>query len=114
MSFRHIEVVRLDRDRREDVVDVALPGTPPAPVGQRDSQEQLGSRYRCDRCIVIVRDQLVERLGAALRVDEYGRVEDQSRQRRSSGASIARARRTLSTQSASRGTLRSSAFTSRP
>jgi hypothetical protein len=87
---RYGQVVVLDRDRREDVGDVALALRASAAVRKLDPDEELGGRYGRHRDVVCVVDCVVERAAAALGVDDDRGIDDQSFQLRSSTCNAAR------------------------
>jgi hypothetical protein len=53
-------VVRQDRDRGRDLVDVRLTTGPPARRCELDADGELGEGDRCDRDVVVVSNELVE------------------------------------------------------
>jgi hypothetical protein len=100
---RNVEVVGLGGDLREEAFYVGASRSAAAPVGEFDADEQLGRADRGDRDVVLILDQLAEPRLAALSLDEDRRIEDQSRQRRSSGVRPARSSRNSRGQARSRG-----------
>lgn len=79
-----LQVVYLDRDRREYVRHIPFAAAPAAAIGELDSDEELGCGDRRHRNVVVVCDHLVERRASALGLYEDRRIDDQSVQRRSS------------------------------
>lgn len=109
-----LEIVRLDRDGREDVIDEAGPSLLPLAVREFDPDEEFRCRDRGDGHVVVVRDDRIEGGRRALGRDEDRRVDDQSFQRRSSIASDARTSRSSDAQRRSGGVERKISFTRLP
>lgn len=85
-----LQVVVLDRQRREDRFDEARASWAMGSVGQLDADEKFRSGDRCDRHVVFVADDCVESPARPLDPDEDGRVEDQPFQDRSSTTRLSR------------------------
>jgi hypothetical protein len=114
MGFCDVEVVVEDGDRRDHVVDEALPPHSRCPSRQLDADFQLGNRDRRDCNVVIVRDRVTRRVPGAFSVDEVRRVEKKSRQCRSSMVTSSRIASSSPRQDRSTACLRSIVFTSEP
>lgn len=114
MGARDIEVVGLDRNRREHPLDERAAGGLVLVISEVLSDEQLGGGDGGDRDIVLVADDLVQRAARPLGRDQDGGVEDQAFQRRVSGVSDARRSRSSVGQLGSAGCDRSMCLTSRP
>ena len=83
MDASHVEVVVLDRDRREHLRDVRVAARTPPSVGELDADKELCCRHRGNCDVVLIADDLIERDRAPLCVDDDRRVQNQSSQRRS-------------------------------
>lgn len=114
MRSRHVEVVGLDRNSREDILDERTPALPALALGKLDADEQLGCGDRGDCDVVLVGDEGVERPSGALNRDEDGRVENQPFQGRSSMSSVARSSSSSDAHRRSGGFERSISFTAFP
>jgi hypothetical protein len=80
----HLEVVRLERNRRHKITDVPLATRAATTIRQLDTDEQLGDGDGRHRHVVVISDHPIERDPMPLGVDQHRRVEDQSLQGRSS------------------------------
>jgi hypothetical protein len=114
MRSCHLEVIRLDWNRREDVLNKSQPSLLVLPLGQVDADEQFGGRDCRDHYVVVIRNDSVERGCRALGRDEDSRVEYQPFQVRSSIARAARSSRNSDAQQRSGGLERRICFTSFP
>ncbi len=68
-------VVRQDRDRGSDLIDVRLAAWPLARRCELDPNSEFGEGDRRDRNVVIVTDEFVEVIGTSLGIDEERGVE---------------------------------------
>jgi len=84
MGFCDMEVVIDNGDRRDHVVDEALPLHSRRTPRQLNADSQLSNCDRCDRGVVIILDRVASPDLGAFRVDEVGGIEQKSRQSRSS------------------------------
>jgi hypothetical protein len=109
-----VEVIRLHRDRREDVFDEPCSPLLSLAVRELHPDEELRGGDRSEGDVVVVGDERIEGGRGALGSDQDGRVEDQSFQRRSSIASDARSSRSSDAQRRSGGVDRRISFTRFP
>ena len=76
MRSRHLGVVRLARDRRQHLRDIAFPRFPAPAVPELDTEEKLRDGHGRHSHVVVVAHQVVERSTVPLGVDRDGRIED--------------------------------------
>lgn len=110
----HFQVVWLDRERGEHGLDESGTALLRPAMRELHSDEKLGGGNRRDRDVVVIGDDRIEGGRRALGGDENRRVENQSFQRRSSVASVARRSRSSDAQRRSGGAERRISFTRFP
>jgi len=101
MFFGNVEVVGLNRDGVENRRYEMLPLLPPASFRQLDADSQLRHGDRRDRDVIAVVNHFLQRVAAALGVDQDRRIEDQSRQGSVTGSMPSRSSRSSLAQASS-------------
>ena len=76
MCFGHVEIVGLNRNGVENRRYEALPLLSPAPFRQLDTDSQLRHGDRRDRNVIAVVNHFLQRVAAALGVDQDRRIKD--------------------------------------
>ena len=101
MRFGNIEVVGLDRDGLENCRHKILSFLSPASFRQLDADAQLRHGNRRDRDVIAIVDRFLQRVAAALGLDQDRGVEDQSRQGSVTGSMPSRSSRSSPAQASS-------------
>ncbi len=114
VGLGYLEVIGLNREGVEDRGDETLALVPPAPFRQLNTNPQLCHGDRRDGDIVTVADRVVQRIAAALSVDQNRRVEDQSCQWSVTGSMLSRSSRSSSAQASSGRFARSTSLSAFP
>lgn len=101
VCFGNVEVVGLNRDGVENRRHKALPLLPPAPFRELDTDSQLRHGDRRNRDVIAVVNYVLQRVAAALGIDQDRRIEDQSRQGSVTGSMPSRSSRSSPAQASS-------------